>query len=244
MNKKEKEEKIFITDNPLAQTQLKGEVMGAFEQCAKLETLVKDFGLPLTREIVTDCLTLRRGIENVPAEGTKKWVGEKSEAARFAREFTPVEVWRNSEHLQAAFEVMLKEAEAQGGRASDIKQRKDTLKSEYDKLLENIYGLFHINLLTIKTDSLLQYFDVKNDSIVLVSDFDDRLKADTATYAKKAEGIAACNLHRDIAKQLNAFADLMKNVARYEFVTGLDRLFYQSEDGTIQATPLDYDLFT
>lgn len=239
-----KEEKIFITDNPLAQSSLKSEVMGAFEKCAKLETLVKDFGLPLTREIVTDCLTLCREIENVPIEGMRKWVGEKSEAERFAREFMPVEVWRNSEHLQAAFNVMLQEAEAQGGRASDIKQRKDTLKSEYDKLLEDIYSVFHINLLTIKTDSLLHYFDIVNDSIVLVPDFDERLKADTATYAKKAEGIAACNLHREIAKQLNTLADLMNKVARYEFAAGLDRLFYQSEDGTIQATPIDYDLFS
>ena len=50
-----KEEKIFITDNPLAQSSLKHDVMAAFEECAKLVTLVKDFGMPLTREIVTDC---------------------------------------------------------------------------------------------------------------------------------------------------------------------------------------------
>ena len=239
-----KEEKIFITDNPLAQSMLKREVMDAFNECAKLETLVKDFGLPLTREIVTDCLTLRREIENVPAEKTSRWVGEKSETERFAKEFVPVEVWRNSEHLQAAFDVMLKDAETQGGRASDIKQRKDVLKSEFEQLLENLYGVFHIKRLTIKTDKLLRYFDIENDSIVLVPDFDERLKADTATYATKEEAKAACNLHRDIAKQLNELADLMKKAARYEFVVELHKLFFQSEDGTIQATPIDYDLFT
>lgn len=242
MNKKE--EKIFITDNPLAQSMLKREVLDAFEECDKLETLVKDFGLPLTREIVTDCLTLRREIENVPTVKTSRWVGEKSEAERFAKEFVPVEVWRNSEHLQAAFEVMLQEAEAQGGRAADIKQRKETLISDYDKLLEEIYGVFHINRLIIKTDKLLKYFDIENGHIVLVQDFDERLKADTATYATKEEAKAACNLHRDIAKQLNALADLMKKAARYEFVVELHKLFYQLEDGTIQATPIDYDLFT
>ena len=134
MSKKE-EKRIFITDNPLAQSMLKREVMDAFNECVKLETLVKDFGLPLTREIVTDCLTLRRGVENVPTEGTSRWVGEKAEAERFAREFVPVEVWRNSEHLQAAFDTMLQEAEAQGGRAADIKQRKEALQKDFDKLL-------------------------------------------------------------------------------------------------------------
>jgi hypothetical protein len=242
MNKKE--EKIFITDNPLAQSMLKREVLDAFEECDKLETLVKDFGLPLTREIVTDCLTLRREIENVPTEKTSRWVGEKSETERFAREFVPVEVWRNSEHLQAAFETMLQDVEAQGGRAADIKQRKETLISDYDKLLEDIYGVFHINRLIIKTDKLLKYFDIENGHIVLVPNFDERLKADTATYATKEEAKAACNLHRDIAKQLNALADLMKKAARYEFVVELHKLFYQLEDGTIQATPIDYDLFT
>lgn len=239
-----KKEKVFITDNPLAKSSLKRDVLDAFEECPKLETLVKDFGLPLTREIVTDCLTLRKEIENVPADNTSRWVGEKSEAEHFAKEFVPVEVWRNSEHLQAAFDVILQAAEKQGGRAADIKQRKDVLQSDYNKLLEDIYGVFHVNRLTIKTDKLLRYFDVENDSIVLVPDFEDRLKADTATYAKTENGINACNLHRDIAKQLSALADLMKNVPRYEFAAELNKLFFQSEDGAIQATPIDYDLFT
>ena len=239
-----KEEKIYITDNPLAQSSLKRDVMDAFEECAKLEALVKDFGLPLTRDIVVDCLTLRKEVESVPTESGAKWVGEKSETERFAREFHAVEVWRNCEHLQAAFEAMLKEAEAQGGRAADIRQRKETLQADFEKLLCDIYGIFHINRLTIKTDKLLRYFEIKNDSIVLASDFEERLKADTATYAKTGNGINACNLHREIAKQLNTLAGLMKNVPRYDFVAELNKLFFQSEDGTIQATPIDYDLFT
>lgn len=218
--------------------------MAAFEECAKLETLVKDFGLPLTCEIVTDCLTLRKDVESVPAEGTAKFVGEKSEAERFSHEFTPVEVWRNNEHLQTAFDAMLRDVEAQGGRTADIKQRKEALQKDFDKLLCDIYGVFHVNRLTIKTDALLKYFDIENDGIVLVSDFEDRLKADTATYATKEDAKNACVLHRKIAKQLNTLADLMKNVPRYEFAAELDKLFYQSEEGTIQATPIDYDLFT
>ena len=70
------------------------------------------------------------------------------------------------------------------------------------------------------------------------------LKEKVEQTATKEEAKAACNLHRDIAKQLNALADLMKKAARYEFVVELHKLFYQSEDGTIQATPIDYDLFT
>ena len=239
-----KEEKIFVTDNPLVQSSLKHDVMAAFEKCTKLETLVKDFGMPLTREIVTDCLTLRKEVESVPAEGAAKFIGEKSEAERFAREFTPVEVWRNNEHLRAAFDVILQGIEAQGGRNADIKQRKEALKRDFDKLLGDIYGVFHVNLHTIRTDTLLRYFDVENESVVLVPDLDERLKADTATYATTAEGKSACNLHREIARHLNALADLMKNVSRCEFVIELDKLFYLSEDKTIQATPIDYDLFT
>jgi len=241
---KKKKEKIFVTDNPLALSLLKHEVMAAFEKCAKLEMLVKDFGLPLTREIVTDCLTLRRGVENVPIEGTTKYVGEKSEQKRFAREFTSVEVWRNSEHLQTAFDTMLQDVEAQEGRAADIKKRKESLYKEFGRLLVDIYGVFHVNRLNIKTDALLRYFDIENDSIVLVPDFDEKIKADTATYATKEDAMDACVLHREIAKQLNTLAGLMKNVPRFEFVAELDKLFCQAEDGTILANPIDYDLFT
>ncbi|SFC15642.1 hypothetical protein SAMN04488494_1015 [Xylanibacter ruminicola] len=241
---RKKEEKIFITDNPLAQSSLKNDVLKAFERCNKLETLVKDFGLPLTREIVSDCLTLRKETKQIPAEGTAKFVGEKSEAERFQKEFVPVEVWANSEHIQAAFDAMLQEVNAQGGRTADIVQRKESLKSGFNKLLEDIYGVFHVNLLTIKTDALLRYFDIESEKIILVSDFDERLKADTATYATTEGAKSACVLHREIAKQLNTLADLMKNVPRNEFAEELDKLFYQSEDGTIQATPIDYDLFT
>lgn len=241
---RKKEERIFITDNPLAEQSLKHDVMAAFERCGELGTLVKDFGLPLTRDIVTDCLTLRKETERIPVEGTTKWVGDDSDAKRFAREFQPVEVWANCEHLKAAFEVLLQEVETQTGRAADIKQRKETLQSDFDKLLGDIYGVFHINRRIIKTDCLIRYFDIVNDSIVLVADFDKRLKEDTATYATTSEAKEACNLHRDIAEKLNALAVLMKNVPRYEFGDELDKLFYQSEDGTIQATPIDYDLFT
>lgn len=239
-----KEEKIFITDNPSVQSSLRHDVMAAFKKCGELETLVKDFGLPLTREIVIDCLTLRKDVESVPVEGTAKFVGEKSEAERFAREFTPVEVWRNNEHLQSAFDEILRGVEAQSGRAADIKKHKEGLQNDFDRLLCDIYGVFHVNRLSINTGALLKYFDIKNDSIVLVSDFDERIKADTATYATTEDAKTACVLHRDIAKQLNTLADLMKNVPRYEFADELDKLFFLSEDGTIQATPVDYDLFT
>lgn len=241
---RKKTEKIFITENPLAKSSLKSDVLKAFERCGELETLVKDFGLPLTRDIVADCLTLRKETKQIPVEGTAKFVGDKSQAERFQKEFMPVEVWANSEHLQAAFDAMLHEVDAQGGRAADIVQRKEALKSGFDKLLEDIYGVFHVNLLTIKTDALLRYFDIKNESIILVSDFDERLEADTATYATTEGAKAACNLHREIAKKLNTLADLMKNVPRNEFAEELDKLFFQSEDGAIQATPIDYDLFT
>lgn len=238
-----KVEKIFITDNPYAQNSLKNDVMRALERCAKLEALLKDFGLPVTREIVTDCLTLRKDTESIPYEETTKWVGEKS--VRFAREMVSVEVWRNSEHLQTAFDTMLAETDTQDARTSDIKRRKDTLKVEFDKLLEDIYGVFHINLLTISTDALLKYFDIKNDSIVLVSDFEERLKAETATYATKEESKYAFNLHREIAGKLNELADLLKEVDRTELANELDRLFCLSDDGrTIQASPIDYDLYT
>ena len=239
-----KEEKIFVTDNPLTQSSLKSEVLKAFERCAKLETLVKDFGLPLTRDIVKDCLTLRKETRNVQVEGTAKWVGESSEAKHFPREFKPVEIWRNNEHLQIAFNTMLKEAEAQGGRVADIKQRKDELQSEFDILLDDIYNVFHINRQTIETGSLLKYFDIENNSIVLIADFDERLKEDTATYATTTEAKDACILHREIAEKLDALAALMKNVPRYEFASELNKLFYLTEDGKIQATPIDYDLFT
>lgn len=237
-----KDNRIFVTDNPLAQSSIKRDVLGAFDKCGKLETLIKDFGLPLTRDIVTDCLTLSKETERVPAERTTKWVGEKADAERFSNEFKPVEVWRNNEHLKAAFEKML--LEVQGERVADINQRKETLKSGFDNLLEDIYGVFHIGNLVVDTNHLLRYFDIKNDSIVLAGDFDERLKADTATYATKEEAKDACKLHREIALQLNKLGDLMKNVPRSEFAAELDKLFFLSEDDAIQATPIDYDLFT
>ena len=111
--------------------------------------------------------------------------------------------------------------------------REDVMKT-FNECKENI----------TKEKRLLKYFDIECGSIALVPNLDEKNKEDTATYATKEDAKSACLLHREIAKQLNELANLMKNVPRYEFAAELNKLFFQSEDGAIQATPIDYDLFT
>ena len=237
-----KEEKIFVTDNPLMESELKHNVMATFDQCGKLEALLYDFGFPITREIVTDCLTLHKEVVSIPIEGRVKWVGEND--VRFAKEYAPTEEWRNDEHLQAERKRIENDIVANDERPADREAKINALMTDYDKLLGKIYGLFHIQKHTIETSDFLRYFEIADGHIILPKDFDERLKADCATYAETKQGKAACHLHREAAGTLNRLAGMLKSVARYEFVTGLDRLFYQSEDGTILAAPIDYDLFT
>ena len=113
--------------------------------------------------------------------------------------------------------------------------------TDYDKLLGKIYGLFHIQKHTIETSDFLRYFEIADGHIILPEDFDERLKADCATYAETKQGKAACKRHRDIAESLNELAGMMRNVS---FAHSLHNLFIIDEKGHISAAPIDYDLFT
>jgi hypothetical protein len=78
----------------------------------------------------------------------------------------------------------------------------------------------------------------------LPKNIDELIKADTATYATTEKGKAAYQLHKQIAENLNALADMMKNASRNNFTSNLETLFFEGEDGNVHPTPIDYDLFT
>lgn len=236
-----KKEKVFIAENPTEEAQQKHNVLTAFEVCEKAAKIVKNFGIPVSRDTVKDCLTLKKTIRQVAADDTEEWIGEGK--SRFAK-YAAVEAFDNDTHLRAELEKMLADIEASDTRAAERTAKANALRAEYDEMLARIYGLFHVGRRDISTGELLQYIEVKDGVISLPKDLEERIKADTSTYATTERGMKAYYLHKEICDKLNALADLMKNVPRYEFAAELDKLFYQSEEGTIQATPIDYDLFT
>ncbi len=235
------EEKIFITNNPIEETELKRRVLSAFEPCKKVAQMLKDFGFTLTQENVSDCLSLRKVVKQGTAQGTAKWVGEASD--RFSKEFEALEVFEGAEHLKAELNRILKDVKAGGGRETERMAKAESIKSEYKKLLSDIYGLFHVGRRTIETADLLHYLVVDSDGVSLPKDIDEQIKADTATYATTALGKKAYKLHNEIAERLNAFADIMKNANRVNFASNIDSLFSYDSKGEIHTSPLDYDLF-
>ncbi len=242
IEKMKTEEKIFVTDNPILETELKRRVLSAFEPCKKAAQLLKDFGFPLTQENVSDCLSLRKVVKQGTALGAAKWVGETSD--RFSKEFEALEVFEGTEHLETELNKILQDVEAGGGRATERTAKAEAIKSEYRKMLSDIYGLFHVGRRTIETADLLHYLVVDSDGVSLPKDIDEQIKADTATYATTALGKKAYKLHNEIAERLNAFADIMKNANRVNFADNIDSLFSYDSNGRIYTSPIDYDLFT
>ncbi len=235
-------ERYFITDNPLLEIDTKRRVMSAFEPCKQAAKIVTDFGFTLTREIVADCLTLRKVTKSHPAQCTAKWVGESTD--RYPKEFEAVEAFEGDEHLKAELSKMLDGIEASDERPAAKKAKIEALKEEYEIMVSQIYGLFHLGRKTIETECLYRYFFVEAGEVMLPKDIDERIKADTATYAETEKGIKAYKLHRQIAENLNTLADMMKNASRSNFTSNVDALFFEGEDGSVQPSPIDYDIYT
>lgn len=236
------EERIFICNNDLLEADVKRKVMNAFAQCGKLEMLLKDFGMPITREIVENCLTLRKFKEQVPVEGSTKWVGEKE--VRFASEFAAIDAWRNDEYLRVALKEIAEKIARSDLRQTERNTKLDALENEYNELLNGIYGLFHIRLRTIETSDLLKYIDVVDGHIVLPDDIDEQIRKECATYAEKRRSKEAYRLHREIAEKMTRLSDLMKNISRNDFEDAIKNLFTQDDNGNFVAAPIDYDLYT
>lgn len=235
-------EKIFITDNPLLEIDTKRRVMLAFEQCKQAAKLVTDFGFTLTREIVADCLTLRKVIKSRSAQGTAKWVGESTD--KYQKELEAVEVFEGDEHMKTEFSKMMDKVGASDERPAAKEAKNNALKKEYESMLSRIWGLFHTGRQPIDTEPLLRYYDVEAGEVILPKDIGERIKADTATYAETEKGIKAYKLHRQIAENLNTLAGMMKNASRSNFTSNVDALFFEGEDGSVQPSPIDYDIYT
>ena len=234
-------EKIFVTENKDKFWHLHEAVRDAMDKREELENLITGFGLSVTREIVSDCLSLDKTTENRPKEVHGTWVGMND--GQTQTEYEPVEVFVNTDHLDNEFSAMLKVIEDGPERPNEKRAKAEQLKAEYSVFLESVYALFHVQLLTIDTKPLLTYFDIKDGHIVLPEDLGERMKADTAIYTETEAGVATYNLHHKLADGLNTLFDLMKNGNRIAMAAEIQKLFVVGADGKVMAAAIDYDLF-
>lgn len=234
-------EKIFVSENKEKFYRLHEAVRDAFEQCEELEQLITGFGLPMTHEIVSDCLSLAKTTENRPKENCGTWVGMND--GQTQKEYEPVEVYTDKDHLDAEFSAMLKAIEDGQKRPNEKQAKAESLKAEYTEFLDSVYGLFHIKLLTIDTKPLLKYFDIKDGHVVLPEDLGEQMKADAAIYTETDGGVEAYKLHHKLADGLNILFDLMKNGDRLALSGEIQKLFAVDADGRVSAATFDYDLF-
>lgn len=234
-------EKIFITENENEFNRKHEAVREAIEQCEGLERLIVGFGLSVTREIVSDCLTLSKGVENRPKEKRVILLGINAEQTH--TEYEPVEVFTNTEHIDAAFADMLKAVENGPERPNEKQAKADRLKAEYEDFLQAVYDLFHIQLYVIDTEPLLKYFVIKDGHVSLPEDFGEQLRRDTAIYTESEEGVAAYKLHQKLVEGVNLLFGMMKNRDHLSVAVGIQNLFAIDGEGKVTAAPIDYDLF-
>ena len=237
-----KKERIFIADVPVNATFLLSEVTAAFRRCQLAANRVEEFGLPVTTDTINDCLTLRKVTERREVEGVTKYVGDLS--TKFQKEFEAVEVITGDVHLRQELEKLISDV-IQGGTGIVPKQKAiEAMKHEYEDMLEKIYNIFHVARKTYNTDSLLRYLIVENGQVSLPDDIDERIRLDTAIYAETEKGKAAYRLHKEIAESLNALADILVKQDRQYLINNISELFFTDENGNVQPSPLDYDLYT
>lgn len=234
-------ERIFVTENKDIFYRLHEAVRDAMDKSEELEKLITGFGMPITREIVSDCLSLAKATENRPKAEQGTWVGVND--GQTQKEYEPVEVFVNTENLDKELSAMLKAIEDGQERPNEKQAKAEQLKAEYAEFLERVYGLFHVQLLTIDTKPLLKYFDIKGGHIVLPEDLGERMKSDTAIYTETDGGVEAYKFHQKLAEGLNILLDLMKNGDRIALAADFGKLFAVDNNGKISAAPIDYDLF-
>lgn len=195
-------EKIY-TDT-LLMGEIKREVNRALTRCKPLEDILTKYGYKVTRENVTDCLTMRQ--EQVRGERLGDVLdGFSGALPRYA----VVTKWIGCPHLEK--ELAGKQASAIDGRFSPKRQHEEleALQSEFDVMLFRCSEQVHPTMGdSLNLGYFLRWFDVEDGKIILSPQIEELIKEEATIYCESKTAKVAFELHKQTAELLTKFVAL------------------------------------
>ena len=226
---------IFVGENRAEKNERMCILRFELNKAQRFIPLIKEANLPITQEIVLDCLTITK--EQVCTYPTDE-NGNISELGQ------PSIVYKHCPSIDAEFAKQM-ELATEGKPKVIANGFKSEIESTATAFKENVFKVF-ANLGSNSKEStyeLQKYMFVDGDEIKLPEDIEERVKQDTGVFCKTEEQAQAFEAHKQAADAINAF--LAHFPKRYHPNTPAEvgNLFAFDEMGNVCAQLIDYSLY-
>lgn len=225
---------IFVGENSAEKNKYMLNLSSQLGKAQMFIPLIKEANLPITQEIVLDCLTITK--EQVCIYPTD----EKGNISELGQ---PSIVYNNCPSIDAEFAKQM-ELATEGKPKVIANVFKSEIESTATAFKENVFKVF-ANCSNSKesTYELQKYMFVDGDEIKLPEDIEERVKQDTGVFCKTEEQAQALEAHRQAAEAINAFLAHFPKQYLPQLPAEVGNLFKFGEDGSIQPQIIDYSLY-
>lgn len=226
---------IFVGENRAEKNKYMGDLSFQLYKAQRFIPLIKEANLPITQEIVLDCLTITK--EQVCIYPTDE-NGKISELGQ------PSTIYRHCPSIDAEFAKQM-ELATEGKPKVIANGFKSEIESTATAFKENVFKVF-ANFGSNSKEStyeLQKYVFVDGDEIKLPEDIEERVKQDTGVFCKTEEQAQAFEAHKQAADAINAFLAHFPEQYRPQMPAEVVNLFAFDEKGNVCAQIIDYSLY-
>lgn len=226
---------IFVGENSAEKTKYLCDLRFQLHKAQRFIPLIKEANLPITQEIVLDCITITK--EQVCTYPTD----EKGNISELGQ---PSIVYKHCPSIDAEFAKQMELATEGKPKviANVLKSDIESTETAFKESVFKVFANFASNSKEI-TEKLQKYLIVDGDEIKLPEDIEERVKQDTGVFCKTEEQAQALEAHRQAAQAINAFLAHFPKQYQPQLPAEVGNLFKFGEDGSIQPQIIDYSLY-
>ena len=226
---------VFVGENTVEKMELMRNLNSQLAKAQKFVPFIKEANLPITQEIVLDCLTItKEELRTFPTD-------EKGNVSAFGQTST---IYKHCPSIDAEFAKM-SELATEGKPKVIANGFKSEIESTATAFKESVFKVF-ANLGSNSKEStaeLQKYMVVERGEIKLPEDIEERVKQDTGVFCKTEEQAQAFEAHKQAADAIAAFLKHFPEQYRPRTSAEVGNLFALSEVGEVVAQIVDYSLY-
>lgn len=226
---------VFVGENTVEKMELMRNLNAQLTKAQDFIPLLQGAELPITQEIVLDCLTITK--EEVRTFPTDK-NGKISKLGQVST------IYKHCPSIDAEFAKLIELA-----TSDKPKVTADVFKAEIESVAttfkESVFKIF-ANLGSNSKEStaeLQKYMVVEHGEIRLPEDIEERAKQDTGIFCKTEEQAQAFEAHKQAADAIAAFLKHFPERYRPRTSAEVGNLFALNEVGEVVAQIVDYSLY-
>lgn len=238
LKSKDMGKKVFLYYDEERAKQIRWFIDAAFAQCDTLCKLLKSYGVPVTKNVVMDCIRMRRyeeqGTEIPTTEYTMNPDAMKQTRHEVSVRYSPVS-WFDIEWDKLTTKRVQRTTAATPREALAVIDEMRGIRTE---LLDKVCELFKDGQANLGREHLVKCIDIQNEQIVTAG-VDEYCEKQSEIFATTEKGMRAKEMQDEIVKMANQIVEEMKPVGcDVRNLFSVNPITYE-----VTANRIDFDLY-